>query len=225
TSKKSVLYYSTDYGGDENEDIEQKFQHRSVSMTALNTTNGSPHSLDSKPSQLESLETKMASIEVSLPTTPRRKKGSSVSGGLASSGHRNRDHHRELDSLRVALRDKENIIQTLKGQLCNTLSNRLAMRNGAPPLTEADKKASEERLHRLKRDADNKRLAIKNLKLALDRLDITDNIDVRIQQAELEYRLGREELELLTLKEETRALQTAIELAESQEKQKSDTVY
>lgn len=62
----------------------------------------------------------------------------------------------------------------LKGQLCNTLSNRLALRNGAPPLTEADRKAAEERLQRLRRDADNKRLAIKNLKLALERLDITE---------------------------------------------------
>lgn len=62
----------------------------------------------------------------------------------------------------------------LKGQLCNTLSSRLALRNGAPPLTEADRKAAEERLQRLRRDADNKRLAIKNLKLALERLDITE---------------------------------------------------
>ncbi|XP_011257543.1 uncharacterized protein LOC105252054 isoform X2 [Camponotus floridanus] len=175
--------------------------------------------------QLETLEAKMASIEVSLSTTPRRKKGGSVSGGVTSPAHRNRDHYKELDALRVALRDKENIIQTLKGQLCNTLSNRLALRNGAPPLTEADRKAAEERLQRLRRDADNKRLAIKNLKLALERLDITDNIDVRIQQAELEYRLGREELELLTLHEESRALQTALELAETQEKQKNDTIF
>lgn len=54
----------------------------------------------------------MASIEVSLSTTPRRKKGGSVSGGVTSPAHRNRDHYKELDALRVALRDKENIIQT-----------------------------------------------------------------------------------------------------------------
>lgn len=66
------------------------------------------------------------------------------------------------------------IFYRLKGQLCNTLSSRLALRNGAPPLTEADRKAAEERLQRLRRDADNKRLAIKNLKLALERLDITE---------------------------------------------------
>jgi len=56
-------------------------------------------------------------------------------------------------------------------------------------------------------------------------LFIFSNIDVRIQQAELEYRLGREELELLTFHEESRALQAALELAENQEKQKNDTIF
>ncbi|EZA56334.1 hypothetical protein X777_02953 [Ooceraea biroi] len=226
-SKKSVLFYTTDCG-DEKEDLGLKLQQRSVSLTALHTGVGGQQQqlLEPRMAQLETLEAKMASIEVSLSTTPRRKKGGSISGGVTSpAGHRNRDHYKELDALRVALRDKENIIQTLKGQLCNTLSSRLALRNGAPPLTEADRKAAEERLQRLRRDADNKRLAIKNLKLALERLDITDNIDVRIQQAELEYRLGREELELLTLHEESRALQAALELAETQEKQKYDTIF
>ncbi|XP_017798024.1 PREDICTED: uncharacterized protein LOC108579092 [Habropoda laboriosa] len=225
-SKKSVLFYTTDCG-DEKEDLGLKLQQRSVSLTALHTGAGTQQQLlEPRMAQLETLEAKMASIEVSLSTTPRRKKGGSISGGITSpAGHRNRDHYKELDALRVALRDKENIIQTLKGQLCNTLSNRLALRNGAPPLTEADRKATEERLQRLRRDADNKRLAIKNLKLALERLDITDNIDVRIQQAELEYRLGREELELLTLREESRALQAALELAQTQEKQKNDTIF
>ncbi|XP_066589035.1 uncharacterized protein sprt [Prorops nasuta] len=225
-SKKSVLFYTTDCG-DDKEDLGLKLQQRSVSLTALHTSIGSqPQLLEPRMAQLETLEAKMASIEVSLSTTPRRKKGGSVSGVTSPAGHRNRgEHYKELDALRIALRDKENVIQTLKGQLCNTLSNRLALHNGAPPLTEADRKATEERLQRLRRDADNKRLAIKNLKLALERLDITDNIDVRIQQAELEYRLGREELELLTLREEIRALQAAIELAESQEKQKNDTIF
>ncbi|XP_063973612.1 uncharacterized protein Sprt isoform X2 [Diachasmimorpha longicaudata] len=223
-SKKSALYYTTDCG-DEKEDIGLNPQQRSVSLTALST--GSQQLLEPRMAQLETLEAKMASIEVSLSTSPRRKKGGSISGGITSpqAGHRNKDQYKEVDALRIALRDKENIIQTLKGQLCNTLSNRLALRNGAPPLTEADRKATEERLQRLRRDTDNKRLAIKNLKLALERLDITDNIDVRIQQAELEYRLGREELELLTLREESRALQSALELAETQEKQKNDTVF
>lgn len=41
----------------------------------------------------------------------------------------------------------------------------------------------------------------------------------------MEYRLGREELELLTLREESRALQAALELADTQEKQKNHTIF
>lgn len=37
------------------------------------------------------------------------------------------------------------------------------------------------------------------------------NIDVRIRQAELEYALGREELQLLSIVEEARALQARLE--------------
>lgn len=56
------------------------------------------------------------------------------------------------------------------------MSNRLALRNGVlpSPLNETDRKNTEERVNKLERDADNKRLAIKNLKLALERLDITE---------------------------------------------------
>ena len=52
------------------------------------------------------------------------------------------------------------------------------------------------------------------------------NIDVRIQQAELEYQLGREELNLLTLLEESRNLQICLEDAE-QNRTKNDafTIY
>lgn len=41
------------------------------------------------------------------------------------------------------------------------------------------------------------------------------NIDTRIQQAELQYKLGREELELLTLSEQARALAQLIEQADA----------
>jgi hypothetical protein len=41
------------------------------------------------------------------------------------------------------------------------------------------------------------------------------NIDTRIQQAELQYKLGREELELLSLGEQARALAQLIEQADA----------
>jgi hypothetical protein len=52
------------------------------------------------------------------------------------------------------------------------------------------------------------------------------NIDVRIQQAELEYQLGREELNLLTLLEESRNLQICLEDAEqNRTKTGASTIY
>jgi sulfur dioxygenase len=68
---------------------------------------------------------------------------------------------------------------SLKGQLCNTLSiSRLSAtylrQNSGQPLTEKERRAAEDRLQRLSHDMDNKRLTIKNLKMALERLDITE---------------------------------------------------
>nr|CAD7202244.1 unnamed protein product [Timema douglasi] len=216
--------------------------------------------LQPRMAQLETLEAKlftvqlmnpslscsqMASIEVSLSTTPRRKKnGGSIGGGVTgpTPAHRvtSKDIAKELEVLRNALRDKENIIQSLQGELCSSLSlSRLSatyLRGHPHLLTDKEKRAAEERLNKLRHDMDNKRLAIKNLKMALDRLDITEfpsiqnelrsNIDVRIQQAELEYQLGREELNLLTLLEESRNLQLCLEDAE-QSRARADqaTIY
>jgi sulfur dioxygenase len=70
----------------------------------------------------------MASIEVSLSTTPRRKKNGSIGGGCGGGGvgtvttavvggppvHRpitSKDIAKELETLRNAVRDKENLIQ------------------------------------------------------------------------------------------------------------------
>lgn len=44
---------------------------------------------------------------------------------------------------------------------------------------------------------------------------MTRNIDTRIEQAELQYQVGREELELLTLGEQARALALLIEQADA----------
>lgn len=128
----------------------------------------------------------MASIEVSLSSTPRRKKNGSLSGVSLGSSIRSIPKElaaKELESLRNALRDKENIIQSLKGQLtmpglrlngiknCSNNNNIIANNK---ELSETEKKQAEDRLNRLKTDVDNKRLTIKNLKMALERLDITE---------------------------------------------------
>lgn len=116
----------------------------------------------------------MASIEVSLSSTPRRKKNTSgINASIRSIPKE--IAAKELETLRNALRDKENIIQSLKGQLTIPGLRLSTIRNPSNrDLTEIEKKQAEERLTRLKTDIDNKRLAIKNLKMALERLDITE---------------------------------------------------
>lgn len=127
----------------------------------------------------------MASIEVSLSSTPRRRKNgvvNSINLGPCIRAVPKEIAVKELESLRNALRDKENIIQSLKGQLTIPGLRLAGMRNNTTnnnphqvrELSEVERKQAEERLNRLKIDTDNKRLTIKNLKMALERLDITE---------------------------------------------------
>lgn len=90
-----------------------------------------------------------------------------------------------------------------------------------PAFTENERPTAEKRLRQLIGEAENKRTAIRNLKSALEKLDITDNIDTRIRQAELEYALGREELYLLSLIEEITALQARLDKS----KPGANTIY
>ncbi|KAM7342617.1 PDZ domain-containing protein sprite [Cochliomyia hominivorax] len=184
-------------------------KQKSASMTILNPK-GCNNSSTKYSLLHESLSTKALSnldsnLSTSIPhcaTTGRRRKGTSLGGTLSS-----RSTRTESKELRSALQDRESVIQNLRIQLC---LGKLPRPCG-PPLNEADKPAAEQKLQKLKTEADNKRIKIRNLKSALEKLDITDNIDVRIRQAELEYALGREELQLLSIVEEARALQARLE--------------
>lgn len=171
-------------------------------LSQKNYNNYSKHASQDK----DSLEAKMSNLELSLSssnqTNNRRRKGLSLGGGLSS-----RSARTEAKELRSALQDREAVIQNLRIQLC---LGKLPRPTGTP-LEDSEKPAAEQKLLRLKADAENKRIAIRNLKTALDKLDITDNIDTRIRQAELEYALGREELQLLSIVEEARALQTRLD--------------
>ncbi|XP_053673015.1 uncharacterized protein LOC128723313 [Anopheles nili] len=175
---------------------------RSSSMTIL-PSHGKLHQHPPRMSQLETLEAKMANIEVSLCAgTPRRRKGTSLGGSLSARSSP-RPESAPSRELRSALQDREAVIQSLRLQLG---LGKLPRPTG-PPLDETERPVAEQRLAKLKSDAETKRHVIKSLKSALEKLDVTDNIDVRIRQAELEYALGREELQLLSLVEEARALQ------------------
>lgn len=120
----------------------------------------------------------MANIEVSLSNTtntPRRRKGASLGGNnttsripigadtisLSSNG---KSEHRSV------LQDRESIIHSLRVQLgLGKLPRPISA-----PLDEIELNAAEKELQKLKSDADNKRLTIRNLKTALDNLDITE---------------------------------------------------
>uniref|UniRef100_A0A1Q3EZM5 PDZ domain-containing protein n=1 Tax=Culex tarsalis TaxID=7177 RepID=A0A1Q3EZM5_CULTA len=183
---------------------------RSTSMTVL-SPQGKVHQRQHKPrvSQLETLEAKMASIEVSLSTaTPRRRKGTSLGGGSLSARSSPRpDAAPSREPHHSALQDRDTVFQNLRLQLGLGKLPRPA----GPAFDDAERPGAEQRLSKLRTDAENKKEAISNLKSALEKLDITDNIDTRIKQAELEYALGREELQLLSLVEEARALQARLE--------------
>ncbi|ETN65898.1 sprite [Anopheles darlingi] len=161
----------------------------------------------------------MANIEVSLCAgTPRRRKGTSLGGSLsARSSPRPESAPGREPRTTTALQDREAVIQNLRLQLG---LGKLPRPTG-PPFDESERPVAEQRLAKLKQDSETKRHVIKNLKTALEKLDVTDNIDVRIRQAELEYALGREELQLLSLVEEARALQSRLD----KPKQEPNTLY
>lgn len=118
----------------------------------------------------------MASIEVSLSSSnaPRRRKGTSLGGGSVSARASPRppsaDPSAPSKELRSALQDREAVIQNLRLQLGLGKMTRPI----GTPLDESERPAAEQRMTRLKIDADNKRVAIRNLKAALDKLDITE---------------------------------------------------
>lgn len=112
---------------------------------------------------------------------------------------------------------------SLKLQFCSDkqqLSRFSSASVSALPLENSEKPVSDQKLNRLKNDAENKKNAIKNLREALKKLDSTPTLDIdsRIRQAELEYALGREELQLLSIVEEARTIQIRSE----KERLKSD---
>ncbi|XP_042204537.1 uncharacterized protein LOC121854161 isoform X3 [Homarus americanus] len=148
---------------------------------------------------------KMASIEVSLGWKRRRE------ALLETLPRAARDLVRELDALHQALRDKDTVIQSLKTQITNLGGTVGGSGEGGGVISETERRSIQDRLNKVQGEMDAKKVAIKNLKLALEKIDITDNIDVRIRAAELEYELEREELNILNLKEESSVLNARLQ--------------
>ncbi|XP_047737543.1 uncharacterized protein LOC108667826 isoform X2 [Hyalella azteca] len=170
--------------------------------------------------KLQTVEAKMASIEVSLGSRKRREVL------LETLPRAARELVRELDVMQQALHDKDSAIQALKCQVTALGGNanfdpadvRIADSSSvvqlAPTLptllSASERKRIEERISSITKEIDSKRIAVKNLKLTLDNLDTTENIDVRIRAAEVEYELEREELNILNLREESTILEARL---------------
>lgn len=111
----------------------------------------------------------MANIEVSLSSgtnMPRRRKGLSLGGEGATSSRT----APEVDSFSLASKQKstEEIIQNLRDPFNGGIVPR---QNIAIP---SETEAMERELRRLKNETDNKRAMIRNLKTALESLDVTE---------------------------------------------------
>ncbi|CAG9807617.1 unnamed protein product [Chironomus riparius] len=161
---------------------------------------------------LESLEAKMANIEESLcfSLSPRRhKSGSSIKSLSIHSPQK-------IDTMsRLSSDDHKHLLQNSRTSLDKD-PQRISDTHNEKDLKEALTNNAK-KVDLLKIDVKNKKSAIKNLKNALHKVTqcisegTTSDIDLRIRQAELEYALGREELQLLTILEEVKNLQLKLE--------------
>lgn len=111
----------------------------------------------------------MANIEVSLSSgtnMPRRRKGLSLGGDVMSSA---RSAH-EIDTYSLVTKQKstEEMIQNLRDQFNVGLPIRLNTSK------QVETEVMECELRKLKNESDNKRATIRNLKTALETLDITE---------------------------------------------------
>ncbi|KPJ07361.1 hypothetical protein RR48_03353 [Papilio machaon] len=97
-------------------------------------------------------------------------------------------------------------------------------REEPPALSAEERRALEDRATALNADLQTRRDNIQELRKRLEHTHVTESIDSRIEQAELQYRLGREELELLSLGEQARALALLIEHASAAARQ-DNTLY
>ncbi|XP_003241879.1 uncharacterized protein LOC100575278 [Acyrthosiphon pisum] len=186
-------------------------------------------------SQLETLEAKMASIEVSLSTTLKKTKKSSTPI-IPSSPQPPTIAQKTITPVKINgymtdNHDKENIARNnvkLQTHLVNETNeqNKYNQKVQSDTVNESEKHSLTQKIESLKNDMDQKRLTIKNIKMSLEQLDVTDNIDTRIQQAELEYQLGREELNLLSLMEETNKHKCRLEeIEQHNEQNENNTLY
>lgn len=94
----------------------------------------------------------------------------SIVTAAAASAAAATSHTNTPKELRSAVQDREDIIQNLRVKL----GLGKLPRPSVTPLDESERPVAEQRLNRLRIDGENKRIAIRNLKAALEKLDITE---------------------------------------------------
>ncbi|KAF0292903.1 hypothetical protein FJT64_009185 [Amphibalanus amphitrite] len=199
-------------------DEEAVVGHRTWSRSTLSLSGAGSGKSEQPPalSHLATVEAKMAGIESSLSTTTgtsrRRKETASVPVPVpvpAAAGPR--DLLRELELLHTTLRERDQTILRLRSQIESAQQSDSDAERAA---RERERRALTERLSRLQTQTDTSRARAKNLRLALEKLEASENIDACIRQAELEYELEREELHILDLQAEQMTLRAKMEDAE-----------
>lgn len=133
----------------------------------------------------------MANIEVSLSSTnlARRRKGTSLGGGstISSRSGASRPTMGDVANNNVTVaptqkehrngtHERESVVQKLRMQLGLGKSSQRSTSTTATgtPLEDSERPAAEQRLTRLRKDSENKQVAIRNLKAALTKLDVSE---------------------------------------------------
>jgi len=189
---------------------------RSMSMNTL----AGPTSVYTSSKKFDKVESKMQSIQASLShsvsshpigSVALREKESRSSGTPTShNNHNNHTNHNnskilqdipnkdEIEKLRRDIEGKENFIQDLK--------KRIKMDPGDGQFT-----AMEERLKQLQLERNKKMERMKEKREVARRIESSENIDERIERAELEYHMEKDQIHLINMEQDIQALQVKLE--------------
>lgn len=176
----------------------------------------------SRVAQLQRLEDMMTSIESSLSVAPKKKGSRSVhsDAGSSSSVHAIGSANKHAAACAGGKSNRHRLLQNYRHYKTNKSPNNhypaffsdkeSIILNSEPESSNFRIKyinVAEEKLSHLKLEMDNKKSLIKNLKVDLEKIDIsTDDIDIKIHQAEIEQQIAQEEINLLSMLGEAQKL-------------------
>lgn len=180
---------------------------RSMSMNTL----AGPTSVYTSHKKFDKVESKMQSIQASLSHSVSNHPIGSValrekesrSNGTSTIQTNNKivpevPNKEEIEKLRRDIEGKENFIQDLK--------KRIKKEPGDGQFT-----AMEERLKQLQLERNKKMERMKEKREIARRIESSENIDERIERAELEYHMEKDQIHLINMEQDIQALQMKLE--------------